>query len=120
MDSPGQRFAGAIAARDREGLQELMGDEVDFKALTPGRFWEAGSPEEVDGIVFDHWFEEADRITGVVALDEDRVGDTSRVGYRFDLECPDGPKVVEQQAYYRAVDDRIAHLRIVCSGFRAR
>jgi hypothetical protein len=120
MTSPGRRFAAAIAERDRGALLAALGDEVDFKALTPGRFWEAETASDVDGIVFGHWFEETDRVTSVVHVDEDRIGDTTRVGYRFDLECPDGPKIVEQQAYYRALDERIIHLRIVCSGFRAR
>ena len=120
MTTLGNRFATTIAERDRAGLKALLGEDLDFKALTPGRFWEADSATEVDGIVFDHWFEETDRVTGVAHVDEGEVGDTQRVGYRFDLQCSDGPYVVEQQAYYRALDDRIVHLRIVCSGFRAR
>lgn len=120
MTTLGSRFAAAIAGRDRDALRSVLGEEMDFKGLTPGRFWEADNAADVDGIVFDHWFEETDRITGVTHVDEGEVGDTQRVGYGFDLECPDGPYVVEQQAYYRALDDRIVHLRIVCSGFRAR
>ena len=120
MTTPGRRLADAIAGRDRTALADVLGPEIDFKALTPGRFWEAATADDVEDIVFGAWFEEADRIVGVVGVDEDAVADTSRVGYRFELECTDGPKVVEQQAYYRALDDRIVHLRIVCSGFRAR
>ena len=120
MTTLGSRFAAAIAGRDRAGMLTLLGEDLDFKALTPGRLWEADSSAGVDGIVFDHWFEETDRVTGVAHVDEGEVGDTQRVGYRFDLQCADGPYVVEQQAYYRALDERIVHLRIVCSGFRAR
>jgi hypothetical protein len=120
MASLGHRFATAIADRDRSALRSVLGEDLDFKGLTPGRFWEADSSAAVDGIVFDHWFDESDRITALRSVEEAEVGDTSRVGYRFDLECPDGPYVVEQQAYYRALDERIVHLRIVCSGFRAR
>lgn len=120
MATLGSRFATAIAERDRAGLRQVLGEDLDFKALTPGRFWEADSCDDVDGIVFGHWFDETDRVAEVTHVDEGQVGDTHRVGYRFDLQCPDGPYVVEQQAYYRALDDRIVHLRIVCSGFRAR
>lgn len=101
-------------------MRTLLGEELDFKGLRPGRFWEADSAAEADGIVFDHWFEETDRVTDVAHVDEGEVGDTQRVGYRFHLQCSDGPCVVEQQAYYRALDAPVVHLRIVCSGFRAR
>lgn len=120
MTTLGSRFATAIAERDRHALQLLLGEDLEFKALTPGRFWEAERSAEVDGILFGHWFEATDRVTGITHIDEGVVGDTQRVGYRFDLQCADGPYVVEQQAYYRSLDDRIIHLRIICSGFRAR
>ena len=120
MTTLGSRFAAAIAERDRAALRALLGEDLDFKAMTPGRFWEAASAVDVEEILFGHWFEATDRVTRVVHVDEGVVGDTQRVGYRFDLQCADGPYVVEQQAYYRSLDERIIHLRIVCSGFRAR
>ena len=120
MTTLGSRFATAIAERDRSALKQILGEELDFKALTPGRFWEAETAADVAGILFGHWFEDTDRVTGVAHVDEGVVGDTQRVGYRFDLQCSDGPYVVEQQAYYRSLDGRIIYLRIVCSGFRAR
>jgi hypothetical protein len=46
------------------------------------------------------------------------VEDTSHVGYRLALRTPDGDYTVEQQGYYRVEDGRIAHLRLVCSGYR--
>ncbi len=88
--------------------------------LTPRKLWTANDPDGVDDVVFGHWFEEQDRVAGVVAVEEDRVADTARVGYRLDLETPDGSYVVEQQAYYRTEGDRISYLRVVCSGFRER
>ena len=33
---------------------------------------------------------------------------------------PDGPFVVEQQAYYEERDGRIGWMRVICSGFRPR
>jgi hypothetical protein len=51
-------------------------------------------------------------------MTESVVADTRRLGYRFDLELPGGPYVVEQQAYYRTDDRGISYLRILCSGFR--
>jgi hypothetical protein len=71
-------------------------------------------------IVLGHWFEEHDRITAVGEVTEGEVADTARISYRFDMECPDGPRVAEQQAYYRTGSEGISYLRIMCSGFRPR
>ena len=121
MTEVGRRFAEAIAGRNEDALRALLADDVDFRGLTPRRFWEATSPDEVTEVVFGNWFEEQDRIDAVTVLDEgDDVGDTHRVAYRFDLTTPDGPRVVEQQAYYRDRDDRLVYVRVVCSGFRPR
>lgn len=118
--SPGRRLVDALARRDREALAAVLDDQVDFRGLTPGRAWEAGTAAEVVEVLLGSWFEEQDRVVDVVSVEEDAVADTRRVGYRLDLELPDGPYVVEQQAYYRAEGDRISHLRVLCSGFRRR
>ena len=121
MDSPGRQLVDAIARRDRSGLRTALADDVDFKGLTPRRLWEATSAADVDEIVFGSWFEEQDRVDSLALVEEDAVADIQRVGYRLELTTPDGPHVVEQQAYYRATDDgRIGYLRVVCSGFRPR
>ena len=93
-ESLGQRLARALADKDEAALRGVLADDVDFRGLTPGRSWEASSPDEV--------------------------GDTARVGYRFDVDNPDGQHVVEQQVYYRGDSGRITYARVVCSGFRPR
>ena len=119
-DSLGLRLARAIADKDEAALRGVLADDVDFRGLTPGRSWEAGSPDEVVDIAFGHWFEESDRIVGDTIVEGDAVGDTSRVSYRFDIDNPDGSHVVEQQVYYRGDADRISYARVVCSGYRPR
>lgn len=115
----GPRFARAIADRDIDAFTALLAPEVDFKALTPGRFWEGSNPDDVLDTVFGHWFEETDRVDELVAVTEGPdVEDTHHVGYRFAITNPDGAHTVEQQAYYRADGDRIGYLRVVCSGYR--
>lgn len=115
----GERFATAVAARDAEELRGLLAANVDFKGLTPRRFWEASTPDEVLEIVLGNWFGEQDRIDGVAAIEDgEDVGDVRRVGYRFEVTTPDGPHVVEQQAYYYEHENRLLYLRVVCSGFR--
>ena len=120
VSTPARSFVDAIAARDEDALRGSLAPDVDFKGLTPRRLWEADSPDGVRDIVFGHWFEEQDRVTALRDVSEGEVADTARIGYQLDLECPDGPYVVEQQAYYRTGPEGIAYLRIVCSGFRPR
>lgn len=114
----GARFAAALAAKDTAALTDLLTPDVDFLGLTPRRMWEAHSPGEVLEVLAT-WFGEQDRID---ALDEVTAGrqveDTEHVGYRLTVTTPDGPHTVAQQAYYRTDGDRIAYLRVMCSGFR--
>ena len=42
--SVGERFAQALAAKDRAALIALLADPVDFQALTPRRHWQAVTP----------------------------------------------------------------------------
>lgn len=120
-ESLGLRLARAIADKDESALRGVLADDVDFRGLTPGRTWEASSPDEVVDIAFGHWFEDSDRIVADTVTEGDEVGDTARVSYRFDIDNPDGEHVVEQQVYYRgAADGRIGYARIVCSGYRPR
>jgi hypothetical protein len=118
-DSLGVRLAEAIAAKDSDAVTSLLATDVDFRALTPRKFWEATQPAEVLEILFDNWFEESDHIDELVRVTQGAdVEDTHEVGYRLAITNPDGPHTVEQQAYYRTDGDRISYLRVVCSGYR--
>ena len=118
-DSLGVRLAEAIAAKDSDAVTSLLAADVDFRALTPRKFWEASEPAAVLEILFDNWFEESDHIDALVDVTEGAdVEDTHEVGYRLAITNPDGAHTVEQQAYYRADGDRISYLRVVCSGYR--
>jgi hypothetical protein len=115
----GKDLAEAIAAKDADAVTAVLAPEVDFRALTPRKFWEATTPAEVLDILFENWFEAADHIDALVDVTVGApVEDTQQVGYRFAITNPDGPHTVEQQAYYRTEGDRISYLRIVCSGYR--
>jgi hypothetical protein len=116
---PGETLAQAIAAKNADALLGLLSPEVDFRAMTPGRFWESSSATEVvNDVIFGRWFGETDRIDGVDAIESDVVADRRRVGYRFRVTNGDGTFLVEQQAYYSVERDRIDWLRIMCSGYR--
>jgi hypothetical protein len=115
----GLRFAQALAAKDTRALSEVLAPDVDFKGLTPNRFWDADTSEGVLEVLFGSWFEEQDEIEMLLEAATDHpVEDTQYVSYRFSVRTPDGPHVVEQQAYYRADGERIGYLRVLCSGFR--
>jgi len=117
--SLGRRFARAIADKDAEALTSLLSPDIDFRALTPRKFWEAARPDEVVDIVFGSWFEPSDHIDDLVdSTDGADVQDTHEVGYRFVITNDEGAHTVEQQAYYRAEGDQISYMRLVCSGYR--
>jgi len=115
--SLGEQFANAVASKDHDGVRRLLHPELDFRAMTPGRIWDASGPEGVvDALKL--WFEESDEIRGVEGLETDSFADRQRVGYRFRVRNADGDHLVEQQAYLSDREGRIGWLRIMCSGYR--
>ena len=111
----GVRLAHAIANGDADALTGLLHPDVDFRAVTPGRCWESHDARSVVGdIILGTWFSAPRRITAVVDVQTNRIGPLDQVRYRFEATLPDGPHVVEQQAYLSADDGRIASLSITC------
>jgi hypothetical protein len=119
MNSPvAERFARAVADKDAQGLKDLMRPGVDFRAMTPAKFWEATDVDViVDETMLGTWFRPDRQITEVLAVDTDNVGSRERVGYRFKVQQPDGEFIIEQQAYLDTDGQKITWLRIMCSGF---
>jgi hypothetical protein len=114
----GTEFVQALAAKDERRMRELIQPDIDFRALTPSRFWEARDADTVMSIVLGRWFEESDEIETLEQLETGTVVDRERVGYRFSVRNPDGQFVVEQQAYLYGRDGRIAWMRVLCAGYR--
>ena len=95
----GEQFARAIAAKDRARLCSLLADPIDFRALTPQRYWEATSAEEVvDQIILGQWFDSGDHIQELCSVVTGDVGDRPHVAYRMRVRNVDGEFYVEQQA----------------------
>jgi len=112
------RFATALAAKDAAALRSLFASEVDFRALTPGRAWEASTPDAViDEVILGSWFEPGDVIKQVEAVQHGQVGTRTRIGYRLRVESAGQAYTVEQQAYCDLSDGKITWLRVLCSGF---
>ena len=116
----GERLDRAIAAKDAEALVALLSPDIDFRAMTPGSFWEATTTHAVVAdVILGQWFEDSDRIEAIESISAgDDVEDLHRVAYRFRVRNDDGRYTVEQQAYYDVKDDQIDYLRIICSGYR--
>lgn len=117
LATAGAAFARALAAKDFGAILDLLHPEVDFRGMTPGRSWEASGPDAVVDVPR-RWFEDSDEIRSLDHLETDGFADRERVGYRFSGTNPDGPFVVEQQAYLGVDDGRIGWMRVLCSGFR--
>jgi len=118
VEQLGERFVRALAEKDAAVLKQVLRPDLDFRAMTPGSFWEATEVDTiVDETMLGQWFSPQDRITEVLELEHGCVGARARVRYRFKVVSPDGSYLVEQLAYYETVDDRISWLRIICSGY---
>ncbi|HVG74670.1 MAG TPA: hypothetical protein VM824_04770 [Thermoleophilaceae bacterium] len=114
----GTDFAHAFAAKDADRVRELVHPEIDFKALTPNRNWEASDQDKLVSMLFDEWLEDSDEVQGIESVESESFADRERVGYRLAVRCPDGNFLVEQQAYIGERDGKIGWMRVVCSGFR--
>ena len=114
----GQAFAQALGHKDFQTIDALLDEGVDFRGLTPGRSWEGSGSRAVIDDILRQWFEESDTLREIESIQTDSFADRERVSYRFRGVNPDGPFVVEQQAYYTERDGRITWMRVLCSGFR--
>jgi hypothetical protein len=111
-------FVEAILARDFARACGLLHSDIDFRAMTPNRVWEADDPAGVEDVLR-AWFEHPERdVERVDPTEPVSVEDTLRVGWRVYGSGADGPFVYEQQAYVREHDDRVVWLRVMCSGPR--
>ena len=113
----GEDFARAVAAKDHDRVRQLLHPELDFRAMTPQRIWEAATPEDVVSALC-VWFDEGDHIEDLESVETDAFADRERVGYRLRVRNADGQHLVEQQAYLSERDGQIGWLRIMCAGYR--
>ena len=112
------QLADAIVARDFAAARELLHPEIDFRAMTPNRIWEADGPDDVESHLR-AWLSDPDEeITSVEATEPEPIEDTLRVGWRVRGSDAEGPFVYEQQAYVRGDGGTVEWMRVFCSGFR--
>lgn len=113
------QLVDAVVNLDFERARVLLDPEVDFRAMTPKKVWEADGPGEVEAAMR-KWFNHPEReVEKVVATRPELVEDTDRVGWLVRGQGLNGPFSFEQQAYIRERDGMIVWLRIMCSGPRS-
>jgi ketosteroid isomerase-like protein len=119
-DAPslGRSFAEILSRKAFSELLTVLHPDVDFFGMTPRTSWLASSAKELVEEILPMWFEQPDEVQEVISIETDAFSDCHRVSYRFRGRNPDGPFVVEEQAYYTVREGRIGWLRILCSGFR--
>ena len=114
----GGRWARALAARDAAALKALLRADVDFRATTPGRFWESRDAEAVvDDTILGTWFAPEKGTIELLAVECSGVGPLQRVRYQLGVTGAHGTSLVEQVAYVRTDEGRISSLRVLCSGY---
>ncbi len=115
----GEQFAHALAAKDVERMKSLFASPVDFQAFTPGRHWQASTPDEAVGdIILGVWFGPNDDIRELRSVGTGQVADREHVTYRVGVRRDGQDFVVEQQAYYSSDGTQITWIRLLCSGYR--
>jgi hypothetical protein len=112
-------FVDAIVAQDVAGAVALLHPEIDFRAMTPNRIWEAEGPAGVEA-VFREWFEDPDEdVQGIEATEPVSIQGMVRVGWLVRISDVEGAHVFEQQAYVRERDAQIGWMRVMCTGWIA-
>jgi hypothetical protein len=110
-------WVDAIVARDIARAIALLHPEIDFRAMTPNRVWEAEGQEGVEAVLRE-WFEDPDEdVNAIEATQPVAIEDTLRVGWLVHISDSDGPHVFEQQAYVRERNGQIDWMRVMCSGW---
>jgi hypothetical protein len=117
MTTLGERFAKALATKDEAEVRAITTPDLDFRAMTPGRFWEAHSHDDLVDVLFASWLEPSDEVVALLSTSTGTVSTRQHVAYRLHLRNADGDSVMEQQMYYNVADDRISWARVMCSGF---
>ena len=114
----GAEYVRLLARKDHEGLQRLLADDVDFRALTPGRAWEMHGAKDAVQNAIAVWFDAGDDVKELLTYEVRPVaGPRSCVSYRLLVHNADGDHVVEQQAYFETDGAHITWMRLLCAGY---
>ena len=115
----GAQFVKALTAKDHDAMHAVLAPDVDFRALTPNKFWEAATSGALIDEVFEVWFGPEDHVEAIESMEHETVVDRERVGYRIRVMRDNTPHLVDQQAYFHVTDGQIDWLRIMCAGYQS-
>jgi hypothetical protein len=109
-------IAAAVARRDPQRLSAMLTETVRLRALLPGgAVEEHGRTDVADR--FRGWFADFDAVEVVESAGE-AVADRLLIHYRLHLSQATTRWVCTQTAVCKVVDDRLAVIDLLCSGFR--
>lgn len=115
-------FLHGLVDRDYQQLVDALEPDATMRALLPGGLREWAGAAMI-GAAFERWFGDATSYE-VADATIGRIGDLHALRWRLRLRAErfgDAVMVVEQQAYAApGPTGRIAHISLLCSGFRAQ
>jgi hypothetical protein len=141
----GPRFIDALVRGDFERMRSLLHPEVRFRGLSPHTFVKTSRTDPVGGVIrtYRTWFCEGataehgdDHPVELLACTAMPFGGGGRykMSYRFRARSPDRAQeyrshgladlpddvdwMVGQEAYYDAIDGRIAWMIVLCGGYQ--
>ncbi|WP_285504184.1 hypothetical protein [Actinokineospora sp. NBRC 105648] len=117
ITDPGKAFAEALAAKDPTAIRALTTPDLDFRAMTPGKFWQTSSHEDLLDVLFTSWLEPADEVLALLSTETGDISSRRHVSYRMRIRNGDGEFLMEQQMYYQLDGNKICWARVMCSGF---
>jgi hypothetical protein len=109
-------IAAAVAGRDPQRLAPALTETVRLRALLPGGAVEAHGRENV-AACFHAWFADFSTVKIVESAGE-MVADRLLIHYRLHVTQGTTRWVCTQTAICKVVDDRLAVIDLLCSGFR--
>jgi hypothetical protein len=109
-------IAAAVAERDERRLSVALADTVRLRALLPGGAIEAHGHADV-AAQFHGWFADFDTVEVVESAGE-AVADRLLIHYRLRVRQAGTTWVCTQTSVCKVVDDRLAVINLLCSGFR--
>jgi len=111
-------FASAVAERDYDRLRRLIADDVTVRALLPRGLveWQgAGATVEHFQFWYDRLLAAWGRVVAPVLVEDRYVAGWHHEG---NFEDGSGRHVIEQRAVLQVGERGIAHIDLVCTGFR--
>ncbi len=112
----GEAFLGALTALDFDALERIFTPKVNFRSLVPGSE-DFGSTASAAVRWLRDWFGDEETLQ-VLQSEVYLVQDILSIHYRLRVRAHQGNwQIIEQHAYCEVQGNRIAEMRLICTGF---